>query len=202
MLNVAHACVTEAVNGPGRRFTVWVQGCPRRCPGCFNPGLQPFEPRHSVEPADLALEAQACAPVDGISLSGGEPFAQAEALSAFLDAARAAPGLGDLTAIAFTGYPWEELRGGRPEWDGLLDRLDVLVDGAYDATLAAELSLRGSSNQRLVPLTGAGERLCAQVEAAGATGALVTIAPDGEVIVAGFPPPTFLAALQRRLAPA
>jgi anaerobic ribonucleoside-triphosphate reductase activating protein len=197
VLNIAHACVTETVNGPGRRFTVWVQGCPRSCPGCFNEGLRPFEPRRAVRPAELAREALACAPIDGVSLSGGEPFAQAAALAEFLDAVRAAPGFEALTALAFTGYTREELAAGPDGWDALLSRLDLLVEGAYVAALPSQLPLRGSANQRLVPLTPAGEVLRREAEAAEALGVELTITADGEVIVAGFPSPGLLASLRR-----
>lgn len=197
MFNIAHACVTEGVNGPGRRFTVWVQGCPRSCPGCFNEGLRPFEPRRAVHPADLAREAHGGAPIDGVSLSGGEPFAQAAALCAFLDAVRAEPGAEALTALAFTGYTLDELRGGPGEWEALLARLDLVVEGAYVAELPSALPLRGSSNQRLTPLTPEGARLRDRIERSGATGAELTITADGEVILAGFPSEELLAALRR-----
>ena len=202
VLNLAEARVTCGVNGPGRRFTVWVQGCPQRCRGCFNPGLRPFAVRRLVDPADLAHEAAACAPLDGVTLSGGEPFSQAAELSLFLDALRATPGLSNLTALAFTGRTVEELGAGPPEWGALLARLDLVVDGRYEQGLRADKPLRASANQRLVPLTAAGEALALQVAKEEAGGVEVTIADDGEVIVAGFPPPRLLRELRRALAPA
>ena len=188
MLNIAHTCITEEVNGPGRRFTVWVQGCPRRCPGCFNPGLRPFDPRREVSPGELSREAWRNAPLDGVSLSGGEPFAQAAELSAFLDAVRSEAGGGRLDVLAFTGYRVEELREGPPEAGALLERLDLVVDGPFLAEQACESPLRGSSNQRLIAMTPAGEALKRRVER-GATGGFgVTVTSGGDVILTGFPP--------------
>jgi anaerobic ribonucleoside-triphosphate reductase activating protein len=132
-----------------------------------------------------------------VSLSGGEPFAQAAALAEFLDAVRAAPGFEDLTALAFTGYTREELLTGPVAWGALLARLDLVVEGAYVAALPSRLPLRGSANQRLLPFTPAGEILLRQVEACGSSEVEVTITADGEVIVAGFPSPRLLASLRR-----
>ncbi len=189
MLNLAHACVTEEINGPGRRFTVWVQGCPGTCSGCFNPGLRPFEPRRHVAPADLAAEAAAAGPLDGVSLSGGEPFAQATPLAAFLDALRARLDGAALTALAFTGYDHPALTAGPAPWQELLARLDLLVAGPYLAAEAAALPLRSSANQRLVALTPAGEELKRRAEARGPGGFQVLVDARGEVLLTGFPPP-------------
>ncbi|GAB4259997.1 MAG: hypothetical protein Kow0092_08580 [Deferrisomatales bacterium] len=199
VIRIAHACVTEEVNGPGRRFTVWVQGCSLGCPGCFNPALRPVAGGRSVSPAELARQALEAEPLDGVSLSGGEPFDQAGPLAAFLDRWRAAARGGSLTALAFTGYPVETLRKGSAARRALLERLDLLVDGPYRPELAAPLPLRGSANQRLVALTPAGEALRAAVEAAGPPGFQVIVADDGEVWFTGFPPRELVEATRRRI---
>ncbi|MCA9663392.1 MAG: 4Fe-4S cluster-binding domain-containing protein, partial [Myxococcales bacterium] len=61
---------TEA-EGPGRRYALWVQGCPMRCPGCCNPEMLEFRGGARRRPAALVTEAIA-ADVDGVSLLGGE----------------------------------------------------------------------------------------------------------------------------------
>ena len=188
MLNIAHACVTEGVNGPGRRFTVWVQGCGRRCRGCFNPGLQPREHRRRLMPEDLVEEARASADIEGVTLSGGEPFDQAGDLAVFLDALRSGAGPDEMTVIAFTGYLLEELRGGSEARRQLLGLVDLLVDGPFREEEYCELPLRGSRNQRLIPLTQAGQSLLGRVTSDGRHGFEVTITPEGDVLVAGFPP--------------
>lgn len=154
-----------------------------------------------MEPCDLAREAAGEAPLDGVTLSGGEPFSQALDLARFVDALRAAPGCGGCTALAFTGHTHEDLRAGPAEWGALLERLDLLVDGRYVQARRSDRPLRASANQRLVPLTAAGEHLALRVEALGAGGVEVTIADDGEVLVAGFPPPQLVRGLRRALAP-
>jgi len=186
-LNVAHACVTREVNGPGRRFTVWVQGCPRRCEGCFNPGLRTFETRREVLADELAAEAAAAGGFDGVTLTGGEPFHQAGGLAAFLDALRGDGRFARIPALAFTGYRLEELREGPAEWRRLLERLDLLVDGPYLAGEPSTLPLRGSANQRLLALTPAGEALVEATTRASTAAVEVLISDSGEVVLAGFP---------------
>jgi anaerobic ribonucleoside-triphosphate reductase activating protein len=195
-LNLAHYCITEGVNGPGRRFPVWVQGCPQRCPGCFNPGLQADLPRRQTTPEDLARAVADFTPVDGITLSGGEPFAQAPLLSRFLDAVAEQRGPNPLSVIAFSGYTLAELEGGPPGWRQLLSRVDLLVDGSYREGVAPVAPLTGSGNQRCVVLTPVGGALMAEVESAAAPVVEVQIAADGEVVISGFPPPELLRALR------
>jgi anaerobic ribonucleoside-triphosphate reductase activating protein len=144
--------VTRA-EGPGARFALWLQGCSIRCPGCCNPHL--FDPRGGAlvaVPALLAEVASVRSDVEGVTLLGGEPFEQAEALVAF---ARGVRDLG-LSVVAFSGYTREELEArGDPAVAGLLASTDVLVDGRYEASRPeTERLWAGSTNQRFHYLTG------------------------------------------------
>lgn len=178
--------VTEA-EGPGRRFALWLQGCGIRCPGCCNPELQDPSGGREVEIAALvrALEAVR-GEVEGLTLVGGEPFAQA-AGAALL--ARAARGLG-LSVVVFTGYLREELDGrGDPGTAALLAATDLLVDGPYDPALP-ERARRwvGSTNQRFHHLTG---RYAPGLELVGPGEPAETVelhlGADGTVVRSGWP---------------
>ncbi len=139
---------TEA-EGPGRRYAVWVQGCPLRCPGCCNPDLLPFRGGRPVAPADLAARVLATPDIEGVTLLGGEPFAQAEGLAVVAEQVRAA----GRSVMVFTGFTLEALRA-RPEAARLLAATDLLVDGPYDAR-RPDPARRwvGSTNQRTLALT-------------------------------------------------
>lgn len=141
---------TEA-EGPGTRYAVWVQGCPLRCPGCCNPEMLEFRPADARGAEDLVEEACA-AEVEGVSLLGGEPFAQADALAPFAEGVRAR----GLSVMIFSGYTLAELRalpGAGPA--RLLAAADLLVDGRYDAKLRSQRRrFIGSDNQELHFLTG------------------------------------------------
>jgi anaerobic ribonucleoside-triphosphate reductase activating protein len=139
------------VLGPGTRFVVWVQGCPLGCRECVSPQWIPFRGGQAVSVAELAARVVAEA-ADGLTISGGEPFAQAEALGRLVAAIRDRR---DLSVLCYTGYTLEHLRThGTPAQHRLLAQLDLLIDGPYLARHHADLLWRGSSNQRLHRLSG------------------------------------------------
>lgn len=162
-------------NGPGSRFVVWVQGCTLGCPGCFNPGT------HALGGREIAIDELAAqmAGADGLTVSGGEPLQQAEAVAALLDAARRA----GMSTLVFSGYTLDEIRAlpGGPE---VLARLDVLIDGRYVAGERLATGLRGSANQRIQLLTS--RHTLAEVEATPV--AEVRISPTGDVVLTGVNP--------------
>jgi anaerobic ribonucleoside-triphosphate reductase activating protein len=166
-------------NGPGLRSVLWVQGCALRCEGCFNPGFQPFAGGYesTVEEVTALLLAQP--DTEGVSFSGGEPFAQAAALAEVAEAVRAA-GKG---VMIFTGYEAETLRASRnPGMQRLLAAADLLAAGPYRRDLPQRHPLLASTNQELVYLT---ERYRG-VEL-GPRRSEFRIGIDGSISVTGFP---------------
>ncbi|MBX3231001.1 MAG: radical SAM protein [Labilithrix sp.] len=143
LLHVAQVIEDTEAEGPGRRFAVWVQGCPLRCAECCNPQMLRFEGGVATDPLALAARALAVPGLEGVSLLGGEPFAQAEACAAFARAVRA----GGLGVMIYSGFTLAELQA-RPDARALLDACDLLVDGPYDRA-RPEPSRRwiGSANQ-------------------------------------------------------
>lgn len=141
--------------GPFCRFAVWVQGCPRCCPGCMTPDARPTDGGYSVDVTALADDIVKTSDIEGVTLSGGEPFLQAEALVCLIEAVRSKR---DLGVIVYTGYTLEELRHavvseGRTDIGAFLERIDLLIDGPYIIGQDDGLSLRGSSNQVIHSLT-------------------------------------------------
>ncbi len=136
------------VDGPGFRFACFVQGCPHRCPGCHNPDSHDPAGGQEMSVEEVARQLLKNPLTDGLTLSGGEPFAQAEDCLAL---AKIAHGHG-LNVWSYSGWTFEYLRDqGTPEQKALLAELDVLVDGPFllsERTLA--LPWRGSRNQRVV----------------------------------------------------
>ncbi len=141
-------------NGPGRRFAVWVQGCSLRCcTRCLNPELLVPAGGVDVTPADLVARAIGVRQrwgIEGVTILGGEPFDQAEAVASV---ARAAHDLG-LSVVVYTGWLVERLAQRAEGSDGLrrlLDEVDMLVEGPHDEAYALPGTLwRGSANQRIV----------------------------------------------------
>ncbi len=136
------------VDGPGIRLTVFTQGCPHRCPGCHNPQTHDFAGGSEGDTAEIIAKMKKNPLLDGLTLSGGEPFAQPEACA---ELARAAHGLG-LNVWSYSGYTFEELRKqGTEAQKALLRELDVLVDGRFVLEKRSlDCRFRGSTNQRLI----------------------------------------------------
>ena len=148
-LNIMGYLNRSEVNGPGCRAVVWVQGCWRECPDCFNPSSWSFAVNQLVSVEELA-ERILSEPVNqGVTFSGGEPFLQAPALAALAKQIKTA----GLNVMSFTGYTLSELRSpNAPKGaEDLLDQLDILINGPYVSALAihAPNSPVSSRNQRL-----------------------------------------------------
>ncbi|NLD56754.1 MAG: radical SAM protein [Methanomicrobiales archaeon] len=192
-LNVAGFLAKSEVNGPGTRAVLWVQGCNRRCDGCFNAAFQPFSPAEIISVTDLAARILAIPGIDGVTFSGGEPFAQAGPLAALAEQIRAR----GLSVVTYSGYTLVELAAGMdPSWPALLAATDLLIAGPYIAARARPDPLRGSSNQQVIPI---GTRLLpSQRPRSFGTTAEFTVARDGTITTSGFPPETVLAALMPR----
>ncbi|MDB9528722.1 4Fe-4S single cluster domain-containing protein [Oscillatoria sp. CS-180] len=137
------------VNGPGCRAVVWVQGCLRACPGCFNPASWSFEPNQLITIDDLVERILSEPRNEGVTFSGGEPFWQASALA---EVARRVKEQG-LNVMSFSGFTLEQLqsKSAPPESQALLAQLDILVDGPYVESLAINdpSSPVSSKNQRV-----------------------------------------------------
>ncbi len=150
MLQIGGVVRESIVDGPGIRMTVFTQGCSHGCEGCHNQELQPFTGGKPATVAEVLAIARSNPLLDGITISGGEPFEQAEGCAALAKAAKA----DGYHVMTYSGYPFEELLDGIdtvPGWRGLLEASDLLVDGPY---LAAQrdlrLRFRGSRNQRIL----------------------------------------------------
>jgi anaerobic ribonucleoside-triphosphate reductase activating protein len=150
-VTVARTGVHADVLGPGNRAVVWVKGCPFRCPGCCSPDTLAFKDGEVIPIADLARGLAALEDVEGVTLSGGEPFAQAASLARLIDELHAQRP--DLSTMSYSGYTLAQLKRLGASARALLDRLDILVDGQYVEGLHGDLRWRGSSNQQLHFLT-------------------------------------------------
>ena len=157
---------------------MWVQGCPLACHGCWNPEMWTFERRHMQAVDDLAATILATEGIEGVTVTGGEPFAQARALSVLAKRVRAA----GISVFVFTGYNLNELA--RPEDRALLEETDILVSGRYvEDQCASGLPWRGSSNQKVHFLTDRYSP-CDMQEVADIE---FHLGADGGLLVTGFP---------------
>lgn len=139
-------CPVETL-GPGRRIGVWFQGCSIGCKGCIAPENQPFDT--SFEMSLELLEERIRrflredSAIDGVTVSGGEPFDQPEALAALVGNCRT---LGVDDILVYSGYTKEHLLREHPETGR---SLTALVDGPFLAGACTEAVWKGSENQTL-----------------------------------------------------
>ena len=138
------------VDGEGIRVVLFAQGCSLRCKGCQNPetwsvkGGEVFPIDEIIADLIPKLSSPWC---QGLTLSGGDPFLQDEAMTVLVKRLRAI--LPHLNVWAYSGKTYEELKIDSQ----LLRVIDVLVDGPFILEERYPLkSFRGSGNQRLICL--------------------------------------------------
>ena len=183
--SVAHWTACTEAEGPGKRFALWFQGCPLRCPGCCNPEMLPFDGNHAIPVAELvrlAFEAQTEHGIEGITLLGGEPLAHAVAGAALARAVRPR----GLTVMVFSGYTLEEAENlPDPAVAELIGLTDILVDGRYERDRPdTQRRWIGSTNQRIHFLT---DRYRSDEPCWTKKNTLEIRSVGGELVVNGFP---------------
>lgn len=137
------------VDGPGLRYTVFVQGCLHKCYGCHNPGSHAIEGGYIADTEQCLLEINQNPLLDGVTLSGGEPFLQPLPLIDFVKKIKQK----NLHVMIYSGYTFEEILAlGKAEKE-LLSLCDTLVDGQFILSLRSlGLLYKGSSNQRIIDI--------------------------------------------------
>ena len=148
-LRIAGTVNDSIVDGPGIRFTIFVQGCPHNCKGCHNPQTHDFNGGIIISTEVLLEKIKGNPLLDGVTFSGGEPFCQAQALASL---GKEIKKLG-LNIVTYTGYTFEKLFESRDQnnWDELLKVTDILIYGPFILEQKDwEIKFRGSSNQRYI----------------------------------------------------
>ena len=137
------------VDGPGLRYVIFTQGCLHHCPGCHNPDSHAIDGGYIEDTEQCLLEIDQNPLLDGVTLSGGEPFLQATALIHFVQKVKKR----HLHVMIYSGYTFEEILELGDEEKKLLSLCDTLVDGKFILSLKSmELLYKGSSNQRIIDI--------------------------------------------------
>ena len=149
-LRVAGLVNDSIVDGPGFRFTVFVQGCPHHCPGCHNPQSHDPNGGEVVTLEEIKARIAKNPMLSGVTFSGGEPFEQSAALAELGRWVREQ----GLELAVYTGYTFEQLLD-RPGARELLDVTDTLIDGRFELSQKSLLlRFKGSRNQRVLDVPG------------------------------------------------
>lgn len=133
--------------GYGKRVSIWTVGCHRHCPSCSNPELQAPCPDKDIAVEELLKPiAQMLPEIDGVTITGGEPFDQPDELALLLCGLK---DLGIADILVYTGYTLAELQMLGTAVQHMLSQIGVLIDGTYIENFNDGRSIRGSSNQTI-----------------------------------------------------
>jgi anaerobic ribonucleoside-triphosphate reductase activating protein len=186
-LNKAHYPVTTL--GYGKRIGLWLQGCSIRCQGCVSMDTWDTAGGGDISVANCLAWCKAKAQeggMEGITISGGEPFDQPAALTALLDALRQwrkrSRRVFDL--LCYSGYPLKTLQARHP---ALLARLDAIIPEPYSDRLPEGGLWRGSANQTLVALTLLGAQRYADKAGMAAEKHMQVAVEGGKIWMIGIP---------------
>lgn len=147
-IDISHFVTETKVLGPFIRSALWVHGCCFNCPGCVAYDMNRADAKY-VSVDYLAEQFIAITGTEGITISGGEPFLQAEALSELIKLIRTKRP--DYGVIIYTGFVIEALKEKRDSAiDELISLADIIIDGNYVRELDDGKPYRGSSNQRIL----------------------------------------------------
>lgn len=175
------------VLGPGKRVGLWLQGCTLNCPGCMSQHLFAQRPENTTSVATLLEELrpglQSC---EGITISGGEPFEQPQALCALLECLHA--GFPNVDVMVYSGFTIEEIWQNEARRAALCG-IDVLIDGRFEVKASNRKIWRGSDNQRLLLLSERAQKYAAfcEAEALGKRALQIEKIASGELRLYGIP---------------
>ncbi len=145
-IRIAGVVDDSIVDGPGFRLAVFTQGCPHNCEGCHNPETHDFGGGSIKDTSEIINMMEENILLDGLTLTGGDPFCQPEPC---IELAKAAKKQG-LNVWAFTGWTYEDILADE-EKAALLREIDVLIDGPFIlAQRTLDKRFMGSKNQRAI----------------------------------------------------
>lgn len=135
------------VLGFGNRLGIWFQGCSRNCQNCISPEFKDYNAGHVLSVEELNEMLVRVEAIDGLTISGGEPFDQPEALFRLITWFESKY---NDDVLLFTGYTLEQLqKRNNPIIEAILNHISVLIDGEYKDDMHSEVGLMGSYNQRI-----------------------------------------------------
>lgn len=158
MLELSRAHYPVTVLGPGKRIGIWVQGCTLACAGCISRDTWDTAGGQRVPIAELVEWCERCiaSGAVGITVSGGEPFQQAEGLTELLRQLRERDLAAEFDVLIYSGYSLKFLQRHHSQ---LLAHVDAVVSEPYIAERGEGGWLRGSANQLITPMSNRGEEI-------------------------------------------
>jgi anaerobic ribonucleoside-triphosphate reductase activating protein len=172
------------VLGPGYRLAIWTQGCNKRCKGCIATDSWDRDKGGYYKFIDeIVSQIDKDQNIDGVTISGGEPFLQNIAI---LELLQKLVKLRKLNIIIYSGYSFEELQKDDINRK-IFEYVDLLIDGEYIEELNNDTPLAGSSNQNIIILSDIGYQL-AQIISTKKGRDMEFVIKNQELFIIGVPP--------------
>ena len=170
-----------SVEGPGKRFCIWVQGCSRHCRGCFAKETWDFSAGKEYNVQNIYAMIKSQKGIEGVTFLGGEPFEQVNELYELSKLIKKH----NLSIVCFTGYRIEDLMSKNNRTiNQFLANIDLLIDGEFkEEKIDFTRPWIGSSNQRYIFLS---DRYKESEIMKYRNKIEMHIYPDGEVLVNGM----------------
>ena len=142
----------DVVNGEGVCVSLWTQGCPHRCKGCFNASTWDFndgEEFTGEQVKEILRLLDANGVSRNLSILGGEPLCRENIYGVFALLSIVKSERPHTKVYVWTGYKFEDLLD--EYWKNEFKNIDVLIDGKFEEDKKdIRLKMRGSSNQRII----------------------------------------------------
>lgn len=152
VLNVKLSTINknDFINGEGVSVSLWMQGCPHRCPGCHNPELWNYNGGVEKTIDEVLKEIYAAISANNIqrnfSVLGGEPLCPENIEDVIQIIKNVKASFPNIKVFIWTGYNLDELKNKE-----IFEYTDVLITGRYIQALRdITLKWRGSSNQKIL----------------------------------------------------
>jgi len=184
--------------GPEKRIGLWVQGCSMRCPECMSPELFDKNEKNKRSVLEIFEELNSIAEAhSGVTISGGEPFEQANALLVLTDLIIRNT---EMDIMIYTGFTLDEILSGSKNMILLLSKIDILVDGPFKVELSNKKLWRGSDNQNIYFLSKRAQKYASYANAEYSKIRILNIyqSSNGNFSIVGIPERNFISQFQKK----
>lgn len=191
-----HAPITTL--GPGRRLGIWFQGCSIGCAGCISRDTWAVSGGASVSVSEVMnyFESKVDAlSLTGVTISGGEPFEQPDALLELLGSLREVRSKNEIDILCYSGFPLKRIK--RQFFDQMR-LIDALIPEPFIGRREETARWRGSANQPLVLISDLAHQR--YTTAAKGADAMQVVVADQNVWMVGVPHSADMVRLTRMVA--
>lgn len=146
----------DIANGESVVVSLFMQGCPHHCHGCFNQETWDPQGGKEIDINKLVAKIEDAISANGIirnfSILGGEPFAPYNVRYTYYIVSQIREKYPNIKIYIWTGYYFDDIKDN--EWvRNIIQDIDYIIDGPFEEDKKdITLKLRGSSNQHIIDI--------------------------------------------------